>query len=408
MRRVLVLTILVFLCLPLHTPASQAQTISRPTQIAIAGRDGNIYLYDMLSGVLANVTNDAIRSEKIYSWPTWSTDGQLAYFGVEENAYRLGIFIRPVTGDPVQVYESPDEVFAYAYWSPGDCPTGNCRDLAVLYNKSGGGLALRQVRTGGAGSITELAEGAPFYWDWSPDGQSMLWARDGGQLEIYDVAVGRVSETLPETVGSARSVDWSPIDNRLLATVTKSRGASDLVILDSGSRTVLASGLNGVVSSEWSPDGTRVAYADDDGGNLFVVDAATGKVGDPIADGVLAFFWSPDGKKIAYLVLTDAVPPGVAAKPAAQQPDVLLRWTVYDVAEGTSTPLARFWPTRDMIYYLTYFDQFAHSHSLWSPDSRYLVYAEVIPNQGPVISLQDVSQAGTASDADHRGADRRV
>jgi Tol biopolymer transport system component len=55
---------------------------------------------------------------------------------------------------------------------------------------------------------------------------------------------------------------------------------------------------------KWSPDGTRIAYNDDDDNKIFVVDVATGettlvaKVSD-IPDFGLE--WSPDGTLIAYI-----------------------------------------------------------------------------------------------------------
>ena len=48
-----------------------------------------------------------------------------------------------------------------------------------------------------------------------------------------------------------------------------------------------------------------------------------------------------------------------------------------DVKTGKSTALSIFFPSRDMIYYLNFFDQFARSHSLWSPDGHYLAFAGV-------------------------------
>ena len=39
-----------------------------------------------------------------------------------------------------------------------------------------------------------------------------------------------------------------------------------------------------------------------------------------------------------------------------------------------SERLARFWPSREMLFYLHFFDQFTHSHSLLSPEGDRLVF----------------------------------
>jgi hypothetical protein len=52
-----------------------------------------------------------------------------------------------------------------------------------------------------------------------------------------------------------------------------------------------------------------------------------------------------------------------------------------------------------MGYLLQYFDQFSPSHRLWSPDSRYLVYSEIVEADGgflPQISVIDVNQPASS------------
>ena len=389
--------------LVIPVPGFSYAATSSAGQIAIAGYDGNIHLYDMAAATSTALTDDAVIGSKQYSWPTWANDGQLAYFGIsliDDPPYRFGIFVQPLTGDPVTVYTSPDEVFTYAYWSPGECPAGSCRDLAVLYTSVSGGLAVRRVRSLDSGAeftVEELAEGAPFYWDWSPDGQSMFWARFSDQLEIYDVASNTVAQTFAEQPGLQRAVDWSPVDNRLLAAV-QTDGTSDLMVFDGDTRQVLAGKIAGIVSFEWSPDGSQVAYTDNDAGNLNIVDAQTGESVAFVSDDVVGFFWSPDGARIAYITLRyekNDVNLKPAARPAAQDDEIpVIRWHVYEVASGVNTPLAAFIPTRDMLYYLQFYDQFSRSHRLWSPDSRYIVYSEMTKDGKQWVSLLDTLTPG--------------
>ena len=64
-----------------------------------------------------------------------------------------------------------------------------------------------------------------------------------------------------------------------------------------------------------------------------------------------------------------------AASVSAQGQRVLqLTWHVIDLTSGQAIDLNTFEPTESFIYLLTYFDQFAQSTAVWSPDSRSLVY----------------------------------
>ncbi|MCZ7546594.1 MAG: hypothetical protein M5R40_25100 [Anaerolineae bacterium] len=373
-------------------------------RIAIAGADGNIHLYDVATGVVTPLTEDGAPDAKVYIWPTWSNDGRLAYFGVSVqpgDPYRFGIFLQPPEGDPIRAHTARDESFTYAHWAPGDCPAGDCRDLAVLYTNTNGELALRRVRAGeGAAdvSVVEVETGGPFYWDWSPDGQSMFWARFGALLERYDVAANAVVETFAEAQGLERAVDWSPVDDRLLSSVRRADGAFDLVVFDGAAREVLVEGLEGGVAFEWSPDGTQVAYVDfADTAHLKIVDANTGSEVAALAQGVVAFFWSPDGARIAYLTFEPErlTPQPIAYRQPAQQAPQL-QWFIYDLATDATAVSVVFTPTSDMVYYLSFFDQFARGHRLWSPDSARIVYAERLGDGRDVVSLIDAGDPGAA------------
>jgi TolB protein len=136
-----------------------------------------------------------------------------------------------------------------------------------------------------------------------------------------------------------------------------------------------------------------VAYLDESDGSLVIIDPASGKRIASPARAVVAFLWSPDATKIAYITL-GATPSDPNARPAAQD-GLILQWHLYDLRDDRVSDLARFEPTSSMVYYLSYFDQFARSHRLWSPDSRYLAYGETLADERQVVTLLDT----TAPDA---------
>ena len=79
---------------------------------------------------------------------------------------------------------------------------------------------------------------------------------------------------------------------------------------------------------------------------------------------ISGFFWSPDGTRLAYL------------SRLALREAVWLQWRVVNLETGEDRGYAAFNPTYQMRYVVSSFNQYAQSHRLWSPDSRYLVYAD--------------------------------
>lgn len=372
-----------------------AQPPLDPGLLAVVGDDGNLSVYDLAAATQTAITTDGDGALLSYTWPTWAPDGTLAYFGADRTGgmpQRLRVFVRTPETDPREVYTADGEIFTYAYWSPGECQVGACRDLALLYTAPDGELALRQIRDAAVGvTVRELSQGGPHYWDWSPDGRFMLWARYNSELAIYDAASQEVGPAFDVQPGVTRAVDWSPTDDRLLIAVDAGRRGSDLVILDDGVQTVLAESLRGIVSSAWSPDGEQIAYAASEGSLLKVVDARNGRPVAELARSVVAFFWSPDSTRLAYL--TEERDDGsTLAKPAAQRMP-MLEWYVYQIDSGISTRVATFFPSQNMLYYLNFFDQFARSHRLWSPDGQYLTYGEYLlddrTNRVMIVNVDD-------------------
>ncbi len=401
------LFIVVFLAI--YVGGAEAQEpVPSPGLIAYIGPDNNVYTLTPADDSRIQLTDDAGATRQ-YLWPTWSTDGRLAYFSLSlaDQQFTTEAY---VSGDGLsageQVYSGPD-AFNYAYWAPSNCNAGDgCRDLAILLSSQSNGMFVELVRHGleTVSSLTAGTGGPPFYYSWSPDGSRMLWQRGNNSFDIYDVSTGQVIDTLDYTPGGILSPAWSPVDDRLLFGASNDNGGTDLVIVGDNEPLTLATGLTGLVSYNWSPDGTRLAYREltrDGYGNLIVVDAATAEVvTSSFSGGVVSFFWSPDSQQVAYITL-GAAPQGQEARnnenhllaQGAQQ-SMGVRWSILDVNSGAIRQSGTFVPTSEMIYLLQYFDQFAQSHRVWSPDSQELLYSEITPD-GPVIDLLDVSTANS-------------
>jgi hypothetical protein len=159
------------------------ETQGKTAMLAVIEADGNLAVYDAAGKNPIPITTDAVPGEKIYQWPTWSSDGRLAFFGAnpgnDADPYTLRVFMLDTVkagAVPQVAYTSTDEIFTYPYWSPAGC-SATCRDLALLYTPPAGvGLGLRMIlqprrRAGRAVLLQLLAR-------WQADGVVTLRAAD--------------------------------------------------------------------------------------------------------------------------------------------------------------------------------------------------------------------------------------
>lgn len=407
----LMIALIAALLLPL-TASAQGGTGG---MLAVIDLSGNLIIYDAEGTNPFPITTDADGRTKVYQMPTWSTDGRLAFFGVSverSDPYSLRMFVveEVQAGAPYQVaYSSQEEVLTYAYWAPENCPAGSCRDLALLYTPPDRNmLGVRLIRdTEGVFEVIEVARGAPFYYSFAPDGKRMLWHRFGRRLELYNVADNRIEATLPELSGSFQAPMWSPVagDERLLFAAQSETDPelSDLVIAEGDSRLKLLSDQPAPLAFAWNADGTLVAVTSAFG-PLQVLDIAssTTLVSSQVGQ-VVAHFWSPQGDKLAFLSLrrpaatrqTGFSGNGHAPGDLQQGAQLQLTWYILEVATGTEYALHSFTPTREMIYFLNFFEQFARSHTFWSPDGRYIAYGALIAEQGTAeVRMVEAEEGG--------------
>lgn len=405
MPRLIIVILLSLSAIVVHAQSEMDSEI--PGRIAFVGNDRNIYVFEPSTGEVATLTKDAALSEtafRYYTWPTWATDGRLAYFSLESaaaNEVTTQAFVSAdglTTGDVI--YTGDGEVFNYAAWSPQNCDdTENCRVLSILLNGMSGGLFVNLIKDQVPENPDDvIGRGGPFYYSWSPDGEQMIWQRNNRRLDVYSVSNSAISQELSQRPGIFRAPDWSPVDDRLLVgEFDPEAQKTNLIVVTEDGATALVKGLNGVVAFAWSPNGESIAYVDG-AGPLIVIDSQTGEViSRTLNGGIGAFFWSPDASRIAYITMATpadsaTASSGVLAAPPPQE--VQLAWSVLEVETGEGERYGAFTPTQEMVYMFNYFDQFAQSHRVWSPDSRYIVYSEFADGE-PVINILDTELDGT-------------
>jgi len=399
-------------CQPLPDPARAAPDQFVPDadtargQLAYIGGDGNIYVTDAARTQTKAITEDATvyaeGSGRSYHRIAWAPDGHLAFAAVERGRNRTrSQLYAAAPGEPVRLLGQSDEHFViYIHWAPQLCPQQTqCRRLAYLIEEADS-IALRLVElTATEVSASTLGRGRPFYFSWSPDGTRMIWHTGGSrrynpdaQLSLYDIAAAkRTPLTAPP--GLFLAPHWSPGGTEWLDIVEQAvendagtegedgqaiSGAEDATFALRRASATSATPLVTVphdAAFAWSPDGTRIAYAarrhGDDPflGPIHVIDVADGTVRRITDVGlhVTAFFWSPDGTRLAYI------------NRLALPDESWSQWRVYNVQTDRDRGFAAFNPSAHMRTLFGSFNQYAQSHRVWSPDGRYLVYADRDP-----------------------------
>jgi TolB protein len=369
---------------PLEESAPQ-KSRDNSGQLAYIGSDGNVYVTSINDEGALQITDDATTKlegiGRSYHRISWSTDGRLAFASVERdvNITRSQMYVTSALESPPQlVSEDNDHFIIYIYWSPVACPDKpDCRKIAYLIKKSETiELNLAEI---GKGKINNwiLGMGKPFFFSWSPDGNQILWHTDGARrynddaaIKMYQIDQERV-QILPYDPGLFLSPTWSPKGDQWLS-VTANANKDILQILGKNQPESVADTQNNYLVGVWSPDGKRIAYAireRQEGafyGPIHLYDLESGK-SQQITENTInikGFFWSPDGKDIAYLSHLEL------------PEEIWYQWRVYDLGKRVDRGFSTFNPSPSMRFMINSFNQYAQSHRLWSPDSRYLVYAE--------------------------------
>ena len=361
-------------------PLPPEQGVNR---IAFVGLDGQVRSMNPDGSEVRQISS----GEGFFTWPTWSPDARrLVYSGVVRDGRgnpRISLLaFNAASGSTHEIYAGEpgiagllaDGVVHYPLWSP------DSRSLAFIAVTSRGLTLFVDTLEDGGDADLVLDQG-PLWMSWSPDSRYLLVHRGADHFLVSTLDGIGVTKLHIRAIGY-RVPAWKP--QGVTVTLASANGpgrytiftadvvAGDLDVLEP--ITYLREiGFRLNPAFLWSPSGEFLALAGSSrvinylGLNLLVYrdlvlvseDRADEQI--LIQDNVIAYFWSSDGAKLAYVMPSDT--PGI------------LRWMILNVADGKRWPLVDFIPSRDQLTMFQFFDQYAYSHSLWSPDSQSLVFA---------------------------------
>ena len=383
------------------TPAPSSPVAAGPARsglIAIAAQGGGLLTQDDRGGSRASYTVAGV----VLGFPAWSPDGtRIAAIGQGAADSAIYVFrVRRTAGaaaPPTVLYRSADLPPFYLYWTPDG------RWVSFLTDDPANGIALRVAPSDAARPIAQddpafvLRRGAPLYFDWVTPERVLLHVGSGSTAFVGQV--GLHGEIVASTAGG--NGDFRPAvlsgDGRYEAIAAAGPDDADAIVVarpdGSGDHRIAVFGPTAMAFEPGSDSLALIAAGAPIQppigfplGPLRIVDPATGAERTILDGPVVAFFWAPDGRTIAALRV---VGPGQGPT-AAQAGAVLAGAHLRNPAEAVDPPGAG--SAVDLVFVdpatghvraerqvqlgdafvseiLPYFDQYALSHRVWSPDS---------------------------------------
>ena|GEM_PF-1187566 len=365
------------------------------SQITLVGSDRQIYTVDPESGarecISQGTLNDALlpwgiqeSTQRSYGWPTWSPDGNwIATIRYPVDESPEGPFeICALSRDGVSSMEIctlRGTIPIYMQWSP------DSKAVAILVQNQVK-LELLTVELHELGRTRVQERGIPLFFTWTPESHRLLvHAGDHeagiGRLVLVDPMGKRTRTVLPQTPGSFCAPFF--IADRLVYALNRPGTPLSELVVSSGPEAkpntlYEGAGLLAIVPHPFEPCVAVSSAPEGEGTPYLGIDLVdlNGVSHIRLTDEpVFSMTWTPDGKQLLFTVM--------------DREASCVRWVAIDISTLKSRDLVSFWPSRETLFFLHFFDQYAQSHPIISPCGKWLVLAGYPAGNGRMDLSQD-------------------
>jgi hypothetical protein len=240
----------------------------------------------------------------------------------------------------------------------------------------------------GSGLVDAVSDESPFYMSWEPGSGRLATHVGGDRLDILDGS----AETISTSAGGFQAPVWL---DRGLATLRTSSGETFLSIWDGSSFADLAAvrsaarfvgaGDRIAIQTGAAPDTGGIqafaraqAPATIPAGILTVIDIGAGTFTSVTSEVSPFYQWDSGGRRLLFSTLVS-------------DPEPALVWHVWE--NGEIQDFAPFAPDPTWFQSVVpFFDQYAQSISLWSPDGSAFAYPALVDGE-PRILIQELDKA---------------
>ncbi len=351
----------------------------------------------------------------VYQFPAWSADGQhIAALGGTEDTAAVVLFEDDESVEARQLFFSRREVPVYLYWAPD-----NEHLSFIALRPSGDAFGLHLVSVEGDHTDRLVTSGRPCFWNWNAQGDEILLhtgfpGEESSRLlfaDPFDPNGVQHGDNIARP-GLFQSPSFSSTGRCWAFAHLNEDNESQIIIDGQGFEQQVEIDHYGVVAMNWNPAREVLAFISAAGPSrnaygplrLIYPDHEWSEQVEVITDEmVIAFFWSPDGESLAFFTVADTydrlrpvleLDPqqfdregGTAHEPEPEPTQPLhLNLFVLDLDSDDDPRLLLTFRPNDMFTnrLLPFFDQFAFSHRIWSPDSDAIVLP-VIDHEEPKL-----------------------
>ena len=297
------------------------------------------------------------------NWPVWSPDGERVAFSGYSGDETLGVYITGYDNPgPGLIYSNEVGTGEIARATPHYCSWSPDGSRLAFVAQTSSGLSLFVWGGDSRNSPRVAQDGGPMYFTWSPD-SSQIYTHSFLQHYLIDVSEEALPQQFPGRGTQYMSPSWGREGDGIAFFLDGEHGKQRLVVInlkDSSAR--MLTEFYGLAAVAWRPGYAQLGMVKETIRNtgfysgLWLVDYETREEVQLSDDPALAFYWSPDGSKAAYVTQSDGA-------------EGSLRFGVVEVESGELTYLSDFTPSQEQLIHFMFFDQYAQSHPVWSPDS---------------------------------------